>query len=340
MLWRVRLYPRSFGSALGGLTSRTAGRCCPKWIGFSLQGTDRLELALMWPLDQAWRAPVGDFPPSWASAWGDDLFGLWADLTVNGATQRMRWIEPSGPDGFLMGSTQKERNAIRDSDFLNWSDKHESAPTKVLIAQGFWMADTPCTQNFWLAVMGQNPSQFKNQPDAAMRPVEQDNWVEIEKFVLRFAATPEWGCADRLSLPTESQWEYAARAGSSTAYWWGNEVNSAMANWNGEQGGTTPVKRYSANPWGLFDMHGNVWECCQSPWTQLLDDRLVRPDPDALAVRGGSWVDEPGLARSAFRFWMPRDGLDHFLGFRFALRTSSHQAAKPQQEGVPGGPSR
>jgi sulfatase modifying factor 1 len=295
----------------------------------------------MWPPDQSWRAPVGDFPPPWASAWGDDPYGLWADLTVNGITQRMRWIEPSGPEGFLMGSAQKERDAIANSDVQRWANECESEPTRMVVAEGFWLADTPCTQAFWQAVMGDNPSDFINKPDSALRPVEQVTWHNVEKFILRCASTPEWGCEDRLGLPTEAQWEYAARAGSTTAFWWGDEANPAMANWNYEQGGTTPVKCYPTNPWGLFDVHGNVWEWCADPWQQRLDAPEVKPDPGARVLRGGSWFYHPGLARSAYRSGGHQGDRFHFLGFRFALRSSSHQGAEPQQ-GVlrPGEPAR
>lgn len=277
----------------------------------------------MWPASEAWRAPVGDFPPPWASAWGDDQYGLWADLTVNGATQRMRWIEPSGPEGFWMGSTPKERKAIRDKDAQKWANKCESAPTKVVVPQGFWLADTPCTQAFWTSVMGESPSYFRDQQDAALRPVENVSWDDVEAFVLRFAAVPEWGWADRLCLPTESHWEYAARAGSNTAYWWGDEPDSAMANWDGELAGTTPVQRYPANPWGLYDVHGNVWEWCADPWRQRLNAPEAQPDASGRVVRGGSWFDLPDFARLAFRLGGLRGGRDRFLGFRFALRSSS-----------------
>ncbi|TDM09089.1 MAG: hypothetical protein C4K60_07050 [Ideonella sp. MAG2] len=285
----------------------------------------------MWPPDQAWRAPVGDFPPPWASAWGDDPYGLWADLTVNGITQRMRWIEPSGPEGFLMGAPQAERDAITDTDFRKRANERESEPTKTLIAEGFWLADTPCTQAIWQAVMGANPSDFKDKPDSAQRPVEQVNWEDVKKFFLRFASSPEWGCEDRLGLPTEAQWEYATRAGSRTAYWWGDDANNAMANWADDQRGTTPVKRYPANPWGLFDVHGNVWEWCADPWRQRLDAQEVKSDQGACVVRGGSWVTRPERARSAFRNGGGRGHRNRYLGFRFALRSSSHQGVEPQQ---------
>lgn len=270
----------------------------------------------MWPASEVWRAPVGDFPPTWASAWGDDHFGLWADLTVNGATQRMRWIEPSGPEGFWMGSPQEERDRLTDMAYRKVLMQREGKDAqRVVVQAGFWLADTPCTQSFWTAVMGDNPSHFQDQPDAASRPVEQVSWDDVETFVIRFAATPEWACEGRLCLPTESQWEYAGRAGSRTAYWWGDEPSSAMANWGEEQGVTTQVKRYPPNPWGLFDVHGNVWEWCADPWKWS--------DPVARVVRGGSWGSAPAIARSAYRYGTPQFVHDRDQGFRFALRSGA-----------------
>lgn len=294
----------------------------------------------MWPASEAWRAPVGDFPPPWASAWGDDQFGLWADLTVNGATQRMRWIEPSGPEGFWMGAPQEERDRLTDMAYRKVLMQREGKHARrVVVHAGFWLADTPCTQSFWTAVMGDNPSHFQDQPDAASRPVEQVSWDDVETFVIRFAATPEWACEGRLCLPTECQWEYAARAGSSTAYWWGDEPNSDMANWNQEQGGATPVKRYPANPWGLFDVHGNVWEWCVDLWRHRLVAAEAQSDSLARVVRGGSWAASPVLARSAYRYGERRAGRDFSQGFRFALMSCSRQGAEHPQGMGPEGPA-
>jgi formylglycine-generating enzyme len=283
----------------------------------------------MWPAEDAWRAPIGDFPPPWASAWGDDPYGLWADLTVNGATQRMRWIEPSGPEGFLMGSTKKERAAIKVKNLHKWANEYEHEPRKEQVEAGFWLAGTPCTQAFWTAVVGDNPSHFHDRPDAAEHPVENVTWDAVmEQFIARFAQRPDWGAAGVLCLPTEVEWEYAARAGTRTVYWWGDQPDDARVNWNQQHKSTTPVDSYPPNPWGLYDMHGNVWEWCADVFQSRRGAPEARPDEDARVVRGGSWFLHPGHARAAFRGWRHRGLTLQGGGFRFALRSPNGPEAR------------
>lgn len=290
----------------------------------------------MWASEDAWRAPVGDFPPPWASAWGDDPYGLWAELTVNGVTQRMRWIEPSGPEGFWMGSTKKERAAIKDKNARDWANGNEHEPRKERVDAGFWLADTPCTQAFWSAVVGENPSHFHDRPDAAERPVESVTCDAVtEQFIAAFAQKPDWGTDGRLCLPSEVEWEYAARAGTRTAYWLGDawDANRGNADVTGKRTwddaeSTTPVQRYPPNPWGLYDVHGNVWEWCADVWLPRRDAPEARPDEDRRVVRGGSWFFHPGRARAAFRYWWPRRRASRDQGFRFALRSPSGPEAR------------
>lgn len=283
----------------------------------------------MWPAEDQWRAPIGDFPPRWASAWGDDPYGLWADLTVNGATQRMRWIEPSGPEGFWMGSPQAERKAIKDKDLREWANQYEHEPRKEHVDDGIWLAATPCTQAFWTAVVGKNPSHFNHGADVPERPVECVSWDDVMKqFIARFAATPDWGTGKGLCLPTEMEWEYAARAGRRTAYWWGDKWDAIRGNvdvtterkWEDREG-TTAVQSYASNPWGLYDMHGNVWEWCADVWRERRDASDALADESLRVVRGGSWIGPPDFARAAYRGWGPRERAARNGGFRFALRS-------------------
>lgn len=93
----------------------------------------------------------------------------------------------------------------------------------------------------------------------------------MDQCIARFAARPEWGTGKGLCLPTEVEWEYAARAGKRTAYWWGDIAGNVRANWDDRRAGTTPVHRYPPNPWGLYDMHGNVQQWCADVWQPRLD---------------------------------------------------------------------
>ncbi len=257
----------------------------------------------------------------WASDSGEDRYGRWADLTVNGVTQRMRWIPPTGPKGFWMGAPQAERDAIKKSGVRDWANQHEHEPRQEPVGNGFWLADTPCTQAFWQAVTGTNPSHYRHGGDAPQRPVETVSWnVVMQQFIARFAATPAWGTGKALCLPSEVEWEYAVRAGSRTAYWWGNAPDDARANWDRQQNGTTPVQRYEPNPWGLHDVHGNVWEWCEDVWQPRLGEPEAWLDKNARVVRGGSWFYHPGLARVAYRDGAPCMGAFRDHSFRFALR--------------------
>lgn len=276
----------------------------------------------MWSAEDTWRTPAGDFPPPWASAWGDDSYGLWADLTVNGVTQRMRWVEPDREVLVSIGSSKKERVAIKDKEIRGRTDRREHDPMRLEVRHGFWLADTLCTQAFWTAVVGNNPSHFKKAADANERPVESVSWKDVmQDFVGRFAKTPEWGTGGRLCLQNEAEWEYAARAGSSTAYWWGDDWNDGYGNVRNRIGATTQVKHYPPNPWGFYDMHGNVWEWCEDVWQPNLDVPDVWSGEDARVARGGSWIAPPDHASATYRIWWHRRYAGRNRGFRFALRS-------------------
>ena len=276
----------------------------------------------MWAAADLPRAPVGDFPPAWASAWGDDPCGLWADLTVAGISQRLRWIEPGH---FTMGSSTEERRGIDDQEIREWADQNEAPRHRVTISRGFWLADTPCTQALWTALLGgENPSQFQTGDDAAQRPVERLDWVAAETWLAALKRQlPE---ADP-QLPTDAQWEYACRAGSLTAYAWGDAADTRLANMAQSVGQTTPVKRYPSNAWGLYDMHGNVWEWCADDQRSFADRPEVDPlggtEGGARVLRGGAWNDRAARARAAYRLRDQRGSAWHDDGFRFALRSPS-----------------
>lgn len=234
---------------------------------------------------------------------------------------RFRYLESAT---FLQGSPEG----------IGYSDEHPQHP--VTLSQGLWLAETPCTQALWQAVMGKNPSHFNEGEDAPRRPVENVSWDDVTKFLKKLQRLLPLGC--EAMLPTESQWEYACRAGTQTAYWWGDEADDTRANWNQQHSGTTPVDRYPPNPWGLYDMHGNVWEWCRDGWRQYAAEPARDPEgPDAgesRVVRGGSWIDHPVSARAAYRDGWPRWFAGRDRGFRFALRSPSGPEARPGGPGA------
>ena len=310
---------------------------------------NRLESNSMSPQDQLHRAQVNDFPPLWASSWGDDEYGLWADLTITSnnitATQKMRWIEPSQEGGFLMGSTKEERNKIKEKDIRAEVNRFESEPFRMHVKNSFWLANTPCTQSFWTAVVGNNPSYFKNAPNAANLPVEHIafkddknkeasvvHFLELLNQLLQSLSPKELNpnVLTKADLPTEIEWEYACRADTTTAYWWGDKFDEKMANADlhdsnnfDDKEGTSQVFFYPPNPWGLYDMHGNVSEWTSSNWKANLTDVNAQEDVSMRVMRGGTWLCLPGMVRAACRDHWPLGSHGHIRGFRLLLRSSS-----------------
>ncbi|MDP6190653.1 MAG: formylglycine-generating enzyme family protein, partial [Gammaproteobacteria bacterium] len=198
-----------------------------------------------------WQMVYNPWP--WAREIGVDDEGLWAEFAINGVGQVMRWIVPGE---FVMGSPQEE--AERDDD----ERQHQ-----VTLSQGFWLAETACTQELWQVVMGNNPSRFT---DNLQNPVEQICWDDCQQFCQRANALLE---GLQLRLPTEAQWEYACRAGTSTPFSFGEQITTGQANYDGNfpytdgpkgeyRRQTVPVSEFEPNHWGLLQMHGNVWEWC------------------------------------------------------------------------------
>ena len=257
--------------------------------------------------------------------WGDDALGLWIDVDLAGVVQRFRWIEPGE---FRMGSPADEPERTED----------EGPRHRVRLTTGFWLADTACTQALWMAVMGgENPSAFQED---ARNPVEGVSWDDVScasGFLQRVASLAPGVIAE---LPTEAEWEYACRAGSETPFHFGPTIGPEQANYDGKHpyaGGrkgeygqkTVPVKSFVPNDWGLYEMHGNVWEWCADGPRNYTDGTVADPrgpDVDAPRVmRGGSWFSEGGWLRSASRNEGPRDDRGDNLGFRFALRSTSQE---------------
>ena len=228
----------------------------------------------------------------------------------------VRWI-PSG--WFMMGSPPDEEDV--DDEDVDDEDVDDDSQHQVILSKGFFLAETVCTQGQWEAVMGNNPSAFKGQH----LPVEQVSWDEAVDYCRKLTAKqraegslPEgW----EYRLPTEAEWEYAARAGTTGARY--GELD-AIGWWDGNSGRQThPVSQKAANAWGLHDMMGNVWEWC-SDWygdypTGSVTDPTGPSSGSNRVVRGGSWVNDAWSARSAVRLWFDPGVRYCTLGFRPAL---------------------
>jgi formylglycine-generating enzyme required for sulfatase activity len=202
-------------------------------------------------------------------------------------------------------------------------DSDEKPLTRVTLTKGYWLGKTEVTQGQYEALMGANPSNFKNAGRDA--PVEQVSWDEAMQFCRKL--TERERQAGRLpdgyeyTLPTEAQWEYACRAGT-TADYAGNL--DAMAWYNQNSGNTThPVAQKQANAWGLYDMHGNVWEWCRDWYGNYQGGSVTDPTGPTSGsfrvYRGGGWDLDAGCCRSAVRFGYVPGGRGDDLGFRLAL---------------------
>ena len=270
--------------------------------------------------------PPPEFPMPWAIHWGEDIYGLWCAFTVENVVQKMRWIPPGE---FWMGSPGGEAERDEKQERLH----------RVKITMGFWLAETACTQALWQAVMGGNPSHFKGE----IKPVEQLSWHDVGKFCERLN---ERHPAMLARCPTEAEWEYACRAGTDSAFWWGQALTVELANYNGnapydkgpkgeDRGKTFDVAAFLANPWGLYQMHGNVWEWCEDVFNAYHDEAL-RVDPlvhrrgAERVMRGGSWIDGGGWLRAACRVAVRPDWVYRALGFRLAAGPRPGGAKEPE----------
>ena len=232
----------------------------------------------------------------------------------------MPWV-PAGT--FAMGSPTTETGRQADRE-----DEHN-----VTLTKGFYLGKYEVTQAQYEAVMTGNtnslsptPSQYSGNPT---RPVEKVSWDDAQVFLTRLNAQQAANLPAGWSyvLPSESQWEYACRAGTTTAYSWGATIAAANANYN--QSGfsqTRNVGQYAANPWGFFDMHGNVWEWTVDRYQAAYPTGNPVVDPTGPAsgssrvIRGGSWNNDGAALRSAKRFYFTPSTRSLPLGFRVGFQ--------------------
>ena len=243
----------------------------------------------------------------------------------------MLWMPPGR---FWMGSPEEEPER-----------RSNEGPQHLVQLQGFFLSQTPITQAQWRQVadwkpnkgerawskkLNPNPSRFNGE----QRPVEQVSWEDAMEFCHRLSQRT----GRHYTLPSEAQWEYACRAGTTTPFHWGATISTNLANYNGrevygdgEKGEyrqqTMDVASFPANPWGLHDMHGNVWEWCADQWHDnyegapedgraWIDEGAKANDLKWRLLRGGSWNNDPWDCRSACRVsGLPGNRYDG-IGFR------------------------
>ncbi len=209
---------------------------------------------------------------------------------------------------FDMGSPSEEKDR---SDY-------ESPAHKVTIKNSFYLGKSSVTQKQWKKVMGNNPSHFKGEA----RPVEMVSWEDVQEFV---AKLNEKEGTDKYRLPSEAEWEYACRAGTQTSFSFGDDESKLNEYaWYAENSGskTHSISQKKPNSWGLYDVHGNVWEWVQDEWHEDYNgapsDGTVWEDGDSSdrVSRGGSWYCNTEFCRSAGRFRREPESRFGNLGFR------------------------
>ncbi len=210
---------------------------------------------------------------------------------------------------------------IPAGQFVMGSDALGYGPQRSVSVVTFYLGVHEVTQAQWEAVMGYNPSAFRD-PN---RPVEQVSWLEVQTFLEQLNLREG---TNRYRLPSEAEWEYAARAGSSSRFFFGNEVAPLRRYaWfgAGSHRGTRQVGTLKANRWGLHDIYGNVWEWVQDCWRESYEGAPAdarawsEPNCPSRSLRGGGWNNQPSLLGSAVRGSYDVRFGDMSNGFRVAL---------------------
>ncbi len=250
------------------------------------------------------------------------------DISALGAKTDSIWIEPFTSMEFVLIPAGKFLMGIPDAEKI----RDEDAPLHpVRISKDFFIGKYEVTQGQWLAIMNENPSKFQ---DCGLDcPVENVNWFEVQEFIKRLNQTvAETTSAEiKFRLPAEAEWEYACRAGTETPFSTGQNLTTGQANYDGNYPypnfpagiyRDSPVKvgSFPPNPWGVYDMHGNVWEWCQDWYCPYPANEVVDPvgncDSGKRVIRGGSWYFNAESARSGRRYTHSPEDRGPSLGFR------------------------
>jgi formylglycine-generating enzyme required for sulfatase activity len=222
---------------------------------------------------------------------------------TNSIGMKFVWIPPGT---FMMGSPKEEKGR------LALETQHE-----VTLTKGFYMSIYTVTQEEWQAVMNNNPSYFKGEKNL---PVENVSWEDCQEYIMNLREKDK----NSYRLPTEAEWEYCCRARTTTPFHFGETISTEQANYiGGGNGKPTPVGSFPANAFGLFDMHGNVFQWCQDWFDDYPQNAVTDPQgPEkgfGRVLRGGSWRSLPQLCRSAHRHsYGPGSRLNN-LGFRLCF---------------------
>ncbi|MEO0967514.1 MAG: formylglycine-generating enzyme family protein, partial [Cyanobacteria bacterium J06639_18] len=219
-----------------------------------------------------------------------------------------------------------EMMEIPAGEFFMGSPADNESPQHRVNVKSFFMGKFVVTQAQYQEIMGKNPSRFKGEK----RPVERVNWNDATEFCQKL--TEKTGRTYR--LPSEAEWEYACRAKTTTPFHFGETITTDFANYNGKYDGskseyrqqTTKVGIFPPNAFGLYDMHGNVWEWCQDTWHKNYDgaptdgSAWIGNNNFYRLARGGSWANSRELASSAHRGgdvpWSAHDLVYSYIGFR------------------------
>lgn len=247
---------------------------------------------------------------------------------------------------FFMGSASTDSGARED----------EQPRHRVRISNSFYLGVYEVTQEEFESVMGTNPSYFKNlvDQDCLRFPADCVTWHDAVEFCQRLSGLPAEKQAGRMyRLPTESEWEYACRAGTTTVFHYGDDLSSTQANFNGHypfgdgQEGpflnrTTAVGSYAPNAFGLYDMHGNLHEWCADRYQRDYYKDCPAVDPQgpqsgsSPVIRGGDWYSDARDCRSAFRYADAPDGTFYALGFRVVCESIlSARVSMDKQQPLP-----
>ncbi|MGB7414992.1 MAG: formylglycine-generating enzyme family protein [Thermosynechococcaceae cyanobacterium] len=276
--------------------------------------------------------------PSRQNSLGLETFEFDVDTVdkTGAVQQRQRHQAKFFPES-VEGAEPLEMVAIASGKFTMGASKSETEaqgydlPRHRVKLPSFFISKHPITQAQWAAVaalpkvkrdLDPDPSHFRGQD----RPVESVSWLEAVEFCDRISKHT----GRQYQLPSEAQWEYACRAGTQTPFHTGETITSQLADYIGtttyraEKAGeyrqsTLPVGHFSPNAFGLYDMHGNVWEWCADRWSRdyrRASNGGVAQRPQMRAIRGGGWLDTPAKVRSASRSGYAEISLNRTIGFR------------------------